>query len=160
MAVIETDVKECPCPSCGVPLDVITGEGTPKEGDFSMCLECFTFLRVNADLTVRALEEGEFDSQAEETKQFLLQEKHINMLAKLRCGRMPADQLVSLLDTQPSKNFVITTYYHKGMQFIKYGEYSSTEGSTAILQDTSLTTNIVLAYYNDNTYALFTRKVH
>lgn len=156
------DSPECPCPNCGAPLDTITGEGTPKEGDFSMCFECFAFLRINADLTVRALASEEFESLDTETKEFLEQEKHINMLAKLRCGRMPAAQLHLLLDVVPNKDAVITTYYHDGTKFVRYGEYDSSnvEASKAILSDPEINSNMVLSYFNDNTYGFFTRKVH
>lgn len=162
MLIASTDSPECPCPNCGAPLDTITGEGEPKEGDFSMCFECFALLRLNADLTVRPLIDEDFDSLDSETQEFLEREKHINMLAKLQCGRMPESQLHLLLDVVPNKDAVITTYYHDGKKFVRYGEYgySNVEESKAILSDPEINSNMVLLCFNDNTYGFFTRKVH
>jgi hypothetical protein len=43
------------CPNCYVPLDSISGYGTPSEGDISLCLHCKTFLVIGAKNDLRVL---------------------------------------------------------------------------------------------------------
>jgi hypothetical protein len=49
-------VPECDCPVCGKKLNRVSGvdnEGTPSEGDFTVCIACSSLLVFMPDLTVR-----------------------------------------------------------------------------------------------------------
>ena len=48
-----TDTPLTHCPNCQTPMNAATGDGHPKEGDFSLCIECAALLTYRADLTVR-----------------------------------------------------------------------------------------------------------
>lgn len=81
-------IPESKCPVCGYTLNAIAEKDTeipdmPKEDDITMCIECYTPLLFNKDLTIRLLNSMEHvalgDIVDEMTNQLIF--------AKLKYGR-------------------------------------------------------------------------
>ncbi len=65
------------CPSCGQNLDAATAvdpldKARPKPGDYSVCLDCTSFLRFTDDYTVRLMTEAEVASMDDENRNLLV----------------------------------------------------------------------------------------
>jgi hypothetical protein len=56
------------CPKCGYNLSAATSDvgATPEPGDYSICIECYAFLRFDDNLKLIALTEEELDELPQE----------------------------------------------------------------------------------------------
>lgn len=81
------------CPKCGAVLDAATEvsrRGPPREGDFTVCIECLSLLTFEAGLTLRRLTEEEFAGLPAETvenldriRQAIVEPRYIAQLEKM-----------------------------------------------------------------------------
>ena len=67
MELIDTKMPESNCTNCGKKLDGALGPGTPQPGDLTVCADCSEVLAFNDDLTLRALDDTDFELMPPET---------------------------------------------------------------------------------------------
>jgi len=73
-------VPESKCPTCGHTLNAVTEKGAaisarPEEDDLTMCIECYTPLLFNKDLSIRLLntyEKAALDELIHEMTNYLM----------------------------------------------------------------------------------------
>jgi hypothetical protein len=55
-----SQMKECACPSCGIPLDAASGvsdaDAQPETGDITVCFYCNTVLEYTGDMDLVAVD--------------------------------------------------------------------------------------------------------
>lgn len=64
---VDSEVPDSQCCECGYGLDRVTGPTVPKEGDFSLCINCGSLNIFNADLTLRQPNDEEIFSAAKDS---------------------------------------------------------------------------------------------
>jgi hypothetical protein len=58
---VTTRTPKCCCLNCGALLEAATGNGRPRPGDLTACLQCGAVMLFDDDLTVRRMTQEEAD---------------------------------------------------------------------------------------------------